>query len=416
MSTVKIVQKANAAIRKMFTRAELLVAPAIYKIVPPSIQFSQKDIDHLVFAAPGDGNIGDQAMVSSFIENMSGNIVVIVRNAKDIHIPTSENYRVQILELKSIIYGLLRPRHLAHVSIYKGLLKQKPSVSIIGADTMDGAYNLLASVRRGNMALLAAQAGADTKILGFSLNSDPAPEAIASLRRASSAGANLMLRDPVSLHRGIRIGLSNCRESADLVFSSQEVDRVPFLANLSPGMKVALVNISAHIQDRVNQLDDYITVVRYLRERGHQVVLVPHVHRLGSSDIELTDRLEASLNDAGVYAVRELMSPAQVRGLCRQADIILTGRMHLSVIGLSQGVPAVILASQGKVEGLVARFPGHAIEVIPTVGIAAQIIQAVEVLTNDNDIHEFIDQIAHSVQLSSLNFHRSSCSRPDVRA
>ena len=59
-----------------------------------------------------------------------------------------------------------------------------------------------------------------------------------------------------------------------------------------------------------------------------------------------------------------------------QADLVITGRMHLAVLGIAAGVPAIILGTQGKVAGL-CELAGHgATEVAPRPGFGQEVIDA----------------------------------------
>lgn len=398
-------RRLKKTLRQIAIRGELLVVPALYDYIKPLSARHIRATDHILIAAPGNGNIGDQAMLASFLENSKGTVTVIVRDMKDVQIPAEVSDRVELLELSNLIYGHIGLRHLRHTATFMRLVDNNPRVSIVGADTMDGAYNLLASIRRSNMAFLAARAGADTRILGFSLNAKPAAEALSALRRGSAAGVRLMLRDPVSFKRGLDAGLNNVYESADIVFSSHTTENIHASGGLDVESQLALVNISAHIQSSFDQIEDYAITVRHLVDRGFQVLLVPHVSRIDSDDIILAKRLESTIRDPRVTALNELMKPSQIRSLCKRADIIVTGRMHLSVIGLSEGVPAIILASQGKVEGLVSRFDGHSFEITPSVGMHRYIQAGIDKIIDEGvDVAKFREQIIHSQKLATSNF------------
>ena len=50
------------------------------------------------------------------------------------------------------------------------------------------------------------------------------------------------------------------------------------------------------------------------------------------------------------------LSPAEVRGLAAGAQVVITGRMHLAIMSMSSGVPAITFSTHGKVSGLMRLF------------------------------------------------------------
>src|SRR5690606_17317169 len=104
-----------------------------------------------------------------------------------------------------------------------------------------------------------------------------------------------------------------------------------------------------------DQTSGYRQAVSRLVATGHKVVVLPHVIRASGDDLAACRAIWEELSDQerkDVVLVEDLLKPAQVRRLAAGAALIVTGRMHLGVIGLSQGVPAIVVATQGKVEGL----------------------------------------------------------------
>lgn len=359
----------------------------------------------LIIAPPGGGNIGDQAMIEAILENSASNVTIVVRNSADVVIPSASAGSVRIIELSKLLYGRLGRRHLADVRSFLAMAEHCRRVSLVGADIMDGAYNSRASVRRAALLGLSESIGVESRILGFSWNGDAAGPALLALKRASKRGVRLMLRDPVSAARARKDGLENVIEVADLVFSATAVKEC-LTDELDPlGTKLALVNISGHIQNTVDQIPDYVVIVEDLLYRGYGVLLVPHVSRPGSDDLPLVTKVFSSFDDPRVKMVGTLLEPSEIRHLCRRADLVITGRMHLGIIGLSQLVPAIILSSQGKVEGLVERFPGFAHAIEPTLGLSTQMRTAIDHLAESRPpISSFEASLHDSRQLSLANF------------
>lgn len=167
----------------------------------------------------------------------------------------------------------------------------------------------------------------------------------------------LFVRDPVSLARLHSDGVDSCMQTADIVFNldvSAAVD--------PPGIPVwtnhVVVNASGLVGKRnESQTSIYVAMISALREVGLSVILLPHVIRGGGDDLaalrEIYSEFEA---DNNVFLIDRLLSPYEVLGVVDGARTIVSGRMHLSVLALLSGVPAVTVSTQGKVEGLMDLF------------------------------------------------------------
>lgn len=402
-------QKVSSSMRTQRTKdtvshwIDVLVLYPIYRGLSLKVRAQNTAKVSVLVATPGNGNIGDQAMIEAFLENVPGDVVIVARNETDVAVPNWAQHRAVVEELPNLIYGGLRSKHLKNIEAFVSLLRRASSLSLIGADVMDGAYNPRASIRRSNLVRLGQALGVQSRILGFSWNGEASGPVLEAAKRASKTGVKMMLRDPVSKNRAEAGGLKNTVEVADVVFrATTTIDpKNPLLTSGSP---LALVNISAHIESSFNQVPDYVRIVKRLRHRGYQVVLVPHVSRNGSDDIGLARQLKSELG-AGVEVelINELLPPEEIRGLCRRASLVVTGRMHLSIIALSQGVPAIIMSSQGKVEGLAQRFPGAAWCVEPHAGFGGEVEVLIDEVSSV-DGAALRRQGQKSIALASLNF------------
>lgn len=338
---------------------------------------------HVLIAPPGAGNVGDYALVESFLENVDGEIVVIVKSKSDFPLLARHAPRVRTVELRSLLYGGL-PNYLRDVRRYRDLVANAKSVSIVGADIMDGAYNWRASNSRATVAYEAARAGVDTRVLGFSWNSSPHPLALAAMRRASAAGVALYLRDPLSAARARQDGLANVTSTADIVFAADSVDPSradEIRAQLPPGAPFAIVNASGLIARSADQTSAYVRIIEHLRAAGLAVVLLPHVSKPNSDDAAACRAVYEALTDTdGVVLVETLLEPAQVRALTESARLTVTGRMHLAIMSLMNGVAPITLATQGKVEGLMQMIGRDDLCVEPGDGVDGRVIPVIDAL------------------------------------
>ncbi|PTT22013.1 hypothetical protein DBR36_02895 [Microbacterium sp. HMWF026] len=348
---------------------------------------------HVLIAPPGAGNIGDQAMVEAFVAAADRPVTIVTRNDDDLVLPPDLVGRARIVALPHLLYGDDHG-HRGDVRALGALLGDAATVSIIGADIMDGVYSLRPSVRRSTIAAVAAERGFDTSIIGFSWNGAAPRPARDALRRAGTAGARLLLRDPASAARVRDLGIPGVVETADIVFTDdRRADRLPAaLEGLEP--PYALVNASGLIARTVDQGVEYGPVLAELRARGIHVVLLPHVLRRTADDLAacrgVLDAVRRDGWEDGVTLVETMLGPSEIRRLAASASVVVTGRMHLAVMSLAQGVPAVTLASQGKVEGLMRLFDWPELCVSPRTGMGTGIR---DVVVSALDAHDAVDRV-----------------------
>ena len=329
------------AVKSLATRAGNLllvdwIADRLWRMRP--VAFSSHRPETILIGPPvggnvdsgTGGNIGDQAMIEAFLDNVQGPVRMIVRDEIDAVLPVRFRGRVTIERMPFLIYG-------RGLSNYRDLLKLKCQLAtanhlaVVGADVMDGAYSERASRNRSRVARLAQQAGVDSRILGFSWNAEPAKSSLTSLRRAGEAGVRLMLRDPVSYERARAANVRSIVQVADMVFSATRVDRGPaerFLGSAS--RPYALVNVSGFVGQKLDQSAEYDQVIRVLLARGITVIMLPHVSRRGADDIQACRAVQQRHDHPEVRLVDRILRPEEIRGWCSGASIIITGRMHLS--------------------------------------------------------------------------------------
>ncbi|WP_344311963.1 polysaccharide pyruvyl transferase family protein [Agromyces terreus] len=201
-----------------------------------------------------------------------------------------------------------------------------------------------------------------------------------------------MLRDPLSAERAARDGVTGIRDVADIVFSAETVDRA-LLDGLGEAFArpYAIVNVSGLIGGQVDQAAEYVRIIRHLVERGLAVVVLPHVSRPDADDLEACEEVVRRLDGTPVRFVRTLGTPASIRGLAAEASVVVTGRMHLAIMSIWSGRPAITLATQGKVEGLMRLLGTPSLCVEPEAGFADRVVRVIdEVLPEDAPVRASI--------------------------
>lgn len=342
-----------------------------------------------LIASTGVANIGDQAMLDSVLSNVAGTVEVGLKDGATYRIPAG----TPTFDSTALIYGAGSARQEARERLIASL-RTTGRLGIVGADIIDGGYQRGVAVKSWSIAAAAAQAGIDTRVFGFSWGKGIDPLVIEAAQAAVDAGVRAIARDSIS---AARFATNTGREpvaGGDLVFSltwpeagsgsgsdagTSEAPQAPVIID-GP---YALVNISGLIASRVDISEDLVAVCHAINAAGTKIVLVPHVANRGGDDIaaiaEFSEKLVAagliegsdnadSSENADFIALEKLYAPGEIAMLSRGADFVVTGRMHLSILAMNQNTPAIVLATQGKVEGLLADvgFPDYAVAPVPS--------------------------------------------------
>lgn len=326
---------------------------------------SASTFECLVVAAPGAGNIGDQALLESTLDNTHGRVVVVVRDGADFVLPARYRDRVSMTVFPHLLYGDPIRRCVDYTRFLR-LARGAQEAWLIGADTMDGAYNSLASVTRFSAIFGAAAMGARARVLGFSWNDHPTDSARWSAR-ACDGRVGIYARDPISHDRLLRDGVVDAQLCADIVFArecgtSEGSEASGWIdEQKSRGRKVVVVNCSGLIGNDELKRAEYEYLVGWLQDQSWSIVFVPHVIRPGNDDLalirailaggELRTILAGGEGDR-MFVVDRLLSPDAIHTLVSRVDLVVTGRMHLAVLSILGGIIPITLATQGKVEGL----------------------------------------------------------------
>jgi len=379
-------------------RAAVLMAPARPR------QRGPRAIDVVMLPA-GGGNIGDQAMFEAYLANTPGEIVAVMRTAEDFVVPEPDAVRVRAMLAPRLTSGSHRGRG-PEMRALAEVLRTAKSFAVIGADIMDGGYDRVESVTRAELLWLADRLGAPARLLGFSWGDDADPVAAGALRRAARR-ARLFVRDPVSAERLHRAGITAIA-SADLAFTVDDLQEPPDVAmGLGSGSDPLIVlNLSGLVGRSVDLVPAFTGLIDRLTADGARVVLLPHCVRDGDDDLPVCRRVASAVVDPHrVLLVERTLRPAEVRWLTARAGAVVTGRMHLSILALTQGTPVVVLSTRGKVEGLARMFGLDEFVLEPVPGIGAAVDRMLSTALSDVTLRERIRaQLPHVTALARKPF------------
>lgn len=340
----------------------------------------------VLVAPPGGGNIGDQALVDSCVDNIPGRLTIIVNRNDSYDSARWARDRVQILVLPDLIYGH-GPEHLVAMYRFFEYARRAGAVVVIGADIMDGKYNVVASYRRAGLVWAYSTSACKTRVLGFSWNGQAEAVCRWALRRATNRGAVLMVRDPASQRRALADRIPVV-QVADVVFAGSPKSlpdvRVREIRELLAGRPYVLVNASGLVGQGYDQRNDYELLLRTLTDAGLTPVLLPHVIRGSGDDLRELRLINDASDVKGTILISELLRPPDIENLCSGAKFVVAGRMHLAVLALKQGVPPIVVSTQGKVEGLLEMFNLGYCLVEPGDGMGRAMARAVDSLVSLN--------------------------------
>lgn len=391
---VKYIERRNRdiAFRQLFDDLQALKGS-----ITPTAKGSQL---RRILIVPADpitlfGSIGDDAMITAVLQharasNPDVEVDILVEGSNLVDATLQRGFvPVDIFGKPDFIQALAQ----------QFLARKYDCVVVVGADAMDGYYHPLVSAKLLASADLAAAAGIQNVILGFSFNETPHP-ALAMFYRSLHPECSLKVRDAISLERLKSFAKTNAALVADSAFSlvpsePDEDTRAWIARKRGEGYRVMGFNLHPMLFKNADSAQTE-TIIRRAVE-GLQFaadarpvcwLLIPHDYREKIGDQAylkaIAELVPGSKTDRVRYLDGKWSAPV-LKGIAGQLDGLVSGRMHLAIAALGKGVPAICIAYQGKFEGLYRHF-----------GLsAANLLSPAAFLTQDGikkALVEFIDQ------------------------
>lgn len=302
-------------------------------LVPPSPQFP--------------GSRGDQAVLLTTRDQLvlrKFEVSIVVTD------PADEEW--QFLKDESV--------HLVRLSQAK--LESYDRVTIMGTDVFDGAYSRKDFEFMEKVSRKFVAQGKYAEILGVSIRPEVHP--VLKKRAASLAGiARITVRDPTSFARFMEFRPLRppvlVADPAFLLNPAEPPDDVrSWVENQKSQGRVCIgINLNRHLDGDADHLATGLA--RTLSELPNAaVVLIPHDSRPIAGDLEMCGKLRDALLAAGNRNVilLPMLSARLIKGLCAYLDCVVTGRMHLAIASLGQGIPVVGIDYNFKMKGLFGYF------------------------------------------------------------
>lgn len=318
---------------------------------------------HLVITTAGNGNIGDQAMFESVLASTDGDVTAFVPSEDSFQVPAQFQDTVTLVDLGQLVDGQIGAAARARATFAR-YLQGAESLTVIGADVMDGGYQGREAALRLLCLELGVAAGLDCRIVGFSWSDHPDGYVVERFRGAPGA-LRMFSRDRVSFDRMTGDGIGGVELAADVVFTHRIDPEATSYSDWAQSQdSLAVINVSGLVLKRLGrqgQADSYLKemgdTVEALVEQGYSVALLPHVVRDGDNDLEACRTVqERFAEDGRVLFIDRLLSPAEILGVVEHARVAVSARMHLGILTLTTGTPCVLFDTQGKVAGLMQEF------------------------------------------------------------
>lgn len=333
---------------------------------------------HVILSPSYRGNLGDEAMLASCIENIAargGRVVLLNHNTSDDWSDLGDGIRQISIEG----YFSVRGWHKACRQI-RNVMAEAQTFNILGADIMDGAYSRTRSFRRILLADIAIRMGVDTAILGFSFSDKARPSTVRYLKQISDK-LTLYARDEFSQARINAFSRSKAKLVADTAFlmspadspSAAAQEALKFAKQSRHDMRPVIIfnanPLGSSMSSGANRgsasvrgLQEIVVanVEAIVREVASvAIIFMAHDRREPHNDTRLLEdvykSLPSNIQNKIHLATRDI-SAREVKLLCGTADLVVTGRMHLGIASLGMSTPCLFLDFQGKVRGLLKHF------------------------------------------------------------
>lgn len=312
------------------------------------------------------GSLGDEAMMTAAITHLKDQ-----NRYLEVHMLCQEHLVGQLARENGCV-PIPIPADASFASKMQRVLEDGDydALVLVGADIMDGYYDLEFVENMIITADLAARAGIATSFLGFSFNNAPNPE-LKRIYDTLHPEVTLNVRDEISLQRFRAFTPAATRLVADAAFLLKpgKIDqRTLTWIEEQKRQERTVIGVNAHSMliknaspEQVSQLVDKYSEALLEVSGRHNVswIMIPHDYRDAIGDAvclkPIFERLQHQ-NPANVAYFGGKHRAATLKALAGHLDGVVTGRMHLAIATLGMGVPALCLTYQDKFEGLYRHF------------------------------------------------------------
>lgn len=309
----------------------------------------------MVAPAP-PGSLGDEALIRGFanlIHSKSVTEILIYPN----------NAPFKVIENSSKPIFFKNNGRLSLIKVAFNILHLE-KLYIIGADTFDGSYSPVKNLAWIDLANVASSIGIPTAFISFSFSKSPSEKVVNKLAQCHK-NITFHSRDPKSKERFEKFTEKKCFQVADLAFSmlpdrknekfnklKRWIDTQKEMSNTIIGLNINQLPLTISKKDILTNytkaLESFI-----LQNSTISFVFIPHDFRDTQSDDDILSSLLKKLGHLDrVNMLEGPFSSDTAKAAAGELDFLLTGRMHLAIAALSQGVPSYCFSYKNKFEGL----------------------------------------------------------------
>jgi polysaccharide pyruvyl transferase WcaK-like protein len=317
------------------------------------------------------GSVGDEAIIHGMFHYFNGNSMedyaVITYGDEFLNFSTSNT--IGHINLGKYLFGgswLIKLVAIWHIARFNRFY-------CMGTDVLDGYYSEERSCRRLELVKIAAYFRMPTSIIGFSFNNMNNQRCIDAFKRLPRT-VRLCCRDPNSaarLAKDIEREVVCAGDTAFFLISDENSKHVKQFSDWADncrkkGFLLMGVNINAlhreyfHNKEASQLVERYSQIISSLR-RNKKIcfVFISHDNRWEINDYSLAEKIYQKLDkdiQRDCYFIPKVCNAAEIKAVCNHLDFVFTGRFHLAVACLGQGVPVAMVDYQGKVSGICEAF------------------------------------------------------------
>lgn len=327
----------------------------------------------LILPPASEGSIGDEALISSIIHYLHDE-----RDIKRVGLVKHKNAdtweRVGKLAELISIENFVRYRSLKNGLKFVQAVQRHSHFYVIGADTLDGFFSEAQSLLLIELANLAYRAGSKTSIINFSFNLTPKESCAAALKNLSP-NIQLIARGMLSqqrlqshINRNIGVGtdvaflLKPDMNSKDIEPIRRWINDQKKAGKIVIGINASYTSFQRFPEITISQIISiYVKIIQALGSKVKRItfLLIPHDSRSEWNDMKIAHAIFSRLPKGIKAETRifdKLYSASEIKAACEGLNCMFTGRLHLAIAGLSQGVPAITVGYQDKAQEIYKNF------------------------------------------------------------
>lgn len=257
---------------------------------------------------------------------------------------------------------------------------------VLGTDVLDGFYSVSRSLHRLKLLKIAVRFGVKSAVVGFSFSENANSKTLKALKRLPHS-VRLCVRDPISynvLRQHIGDNLQLVADPAFLLkpcHDSNEVRTiVSWITDRQQEGKIVLgINANHLLLHTVPEMTENILVDTFVKlfsmlHKGNENLafcLIPHDTRGDPNDKMIAEAIFNSLPPSVKRCTSMLHFPcaaAEVKAVAGKLDCVISGKMHLAIGCLGQGIPVgCITYKDKKFAGLFQHFNLKEVTIQPEV-------------------------------------------------